>query len=131
MPKQITGRQQDFSFYIKSHMGILGTSQSGWTKEINLVEWNGNPAKLDIRDWDAAHEHMSRGITLHRDETLVLLEVLLKNYGREFIKSRLSLAKEAADVCKMVEDQQLAQSGEEEPAGEPEQSAGNPGETEF
>jgi len=26
---------------------------------------------------------MSRGITLHRDETLVLLEVHLKNYGRE------------------------------------------------
>lgn len=89
MPKLIN-RNQDFTFSITKHLGVLSTTQTGWNKEVNLVEWNGNPAKLDIRDWDPDHEHMGRGITLHKPETLELLEILLKSFGKELAKAKVS-----------------------------------------
>ena len=65
----------DFSFTIVKHLGVITTNTSGWTKELNLVSWNGNAAKYDIRDWAENHEKMSRGITLTEDEmnTIVAL----------------------------------------------------------
>ncbi len=71
-------RGDDFSFEITKHIGVISTYSTGWKKEINLVEWNGNPAKLDIRDWDPKHEHMSRGITLRREEAVSLADILNK-----------------------------------------------------
>ena len=29
-------------------IGVLSTSEKGWTKELNMVSWNGRPAKYDI-----------------------------------------------------------------------------------
>ena len=43
--------EKDFAFNIKEHIGVINTYASGWSKELNLVEWNGNNAKFDIRDW--------------------------------------------------------------------------------
>lgn len=87
MPRQIN-KTQDITFNITQRLGVLGTSQSGWTKEVNLVEWNGKPAKLDIREWDPEHDHMSRGVTLRRTETLMLLEILTHHFGRELTQSK-------------------------------------------
>ncbi|MGN0735269.1 MAG: YdbC family protein [Anaerovoracaceae bacterium] len=87
MPRQIN-RTQDITFNITHHFGVLDTSQSGWTKEVNLVEWNGKPEKLDIREWDPEHEHMSRGVTLRKNETLTLLDILYRNFGEELTSSR-------------------------------------------
>ena len=69
-------RNDDYSFEIKEHLGVLGEYSTGWKKELNLVEWNGNNAKLDIRDWDANHEHMSRGVTLHMTEAAALADLI-------------------------------------------------------
>ena len=60
--------EREISFEIKEKIGVITSYPTGWAKELNLVAWNGNPAKFDIRDWDPEHEHMSRGITLHPDE---------------------------------------------------------------
>ena len=60
--------KSEIVFDIRRKIGVISTYPTGWTKEINLVAWNeGNP-KYDIRDWDPDHKHMSRGITLHKDE---------------------------------------------------------------
>lgn len=72
-------KESDFSFEIKEKLGVLYTYSTGWTKELNIVQWNGGIAKFDIRDWDEAHEHMSRGITL-RDEEARLMTKLLSDY---------------------------------------------------
>lgn len=63
-------------FDIEKHIGVLSKGSNGWQKEVNVVAWNNNPAKIDIRDWDFDHKHMSRGITLNQDETLNLIELL-------------------------------------------------------
>lgn len=55
---------------------MLAAYSNGWTKEVNLISWNGGAEKYDIRDWDANHEKMSRGITLREEEVEKLLELL-------------------------------------------------------
>lgn len=75
------GRRQDenqkndeFTYEIKEHIGVLKTSAGGWTKEFNVVSWNGNPQKYDIREWSEDHKKMSRGVTLTTEEARDLFE---------------------------------------------------------
>ncbi|MEG0830031.1 MAG: PC4/YdbC family ssDNA-binding protein [Anaerovoracaceae bacterium] len=63
-------------FEIKENIGVLAVNTSGWTKELNMVAWNGGNPKYDLRDWDEEHEHMSKGITLHPDEMRKVVELL-------------------------------------------------------
>ena len=68
-----------FTFEIKQHIGVLAEYPTGWCKEINIVEWNGNGCKYDIRDWSKDHEHMSRGITLREEEMSKLISFMTQN----------------------------------------------------
>ncbi|MBP3227106.1 MAG: hypothetical protein J6M08_09390 [Methanobrevibacter sp.] len=56
----------------------MSTSPKGWTKELNLISWNGAVSKYDIRDWAPNHEKMGKGVTLSGDEVSALLELLKK-----------------------------------------------------
>ena len=67
---------RDVTFEIIEEIGIISTLDTGWTKEINLVRWNGGVAKYDIRDWDPRHERMSKGITLKEDEMRRILDLM-------------------------------------------------------
>jgi hypothetical protein len=64
---------------IKS-IAVLSENARGYTKEINLVSWNGNAAKLDIREWHPDHERCGKGITLSEDEGRSLLAALRSIY---------------------------------------------------
>ncbi|WP_027399528.1 YdbC family protein [Anaerovorax odorimutans] len=70
-------KDREVTFEITEKIGVIGkNNSSGWKRELNLVSWNGNPAKYDIRDWDENHKLMSRGITLNKEEANVLCELL-------------------------------------------------------
>lgn len=58
----------DFVFEIKENLGILRKSNTGWTRELNIVSWNGSNPKYDIRDWAPDHTKMTRGITFTKEE---------------------------------------------------------------
>ena len=59
----------EIKYEIRRRLGVLSTNErSGWTKEANLISWNGGPEKLDIRDWSPDHSKMAKGITLTEDE---------------------------------------------------------------
>lgn len=66
----------DVLYKIEKHFGVMSVTPDGWSKELNLVSWNGAPAKFDIRDWDPEHERMSRGITLAEPLAKKLYEIL-------------------------------------------------------
>ena len=66
----------DIKFEIIENLGVISTSLKGWTKEVNLIRWNDNPAKIDIRDWSPDHEKMGKGITLTDEEAQALKEIL-------------------------------------------------------
>ena len=40
----------DIKYEIVKEIAVLSEKASGWTKEINLVSWNGRDAKYDIRE---------------------------------------------------------------------------------
>lgn len=66
----------DIKFEITKHIAVLSESAKGWTRELNLVSWNGRDPKYDIRDWAPNHEKMGKGITLSEEEIQKLKEVL-------------------------------------------------------
>lgn len=65
-----------FTFEITEHIGTLSTSAKGWTKELNLVSWNGKAPKYDIREWDPDHEKMGKGVSFTAEELQVLKELI-------------------------------------------------------
>ena len=58
----------EFKYEIMQELGILSEAKSGWTRELNLISWNGADPKFDIRDWAPGHEKMGKGISLNADE---------------------------------------------------------------
>ena len=68
-------------FDIREHIGVLSVRDNGWRKEVNSVAWNGNPPKIDIREWAPGYGSMSRGITLHELEAARLYSLLGERYG--------------------------------------------------
>ena len=69
-------KNNQYNFEIIKHIGIIDSYPSGWAKEINLVSWNGNDAKYDIREWSPEHDKMSRGLTLTKEEVIKLMDIL-------------------------------------------------------
>ena len=66
----------DFKYEITQELGVLSESKSGWTRELNLVSWNGAESKYDIRDWSPDHEKMGKGISLNANEVDKLKKIL-------------------------------------------------------
>lgn len=66
----------EIEFSIVEHLGTLAEGRGGWMKELNLVSWNGRPAKYDIREWAPDHQKMGKGITLSDEEAKSLKELL-------------------------------------------------------
>ena len=69
-------KNNQYNFEIVKHIGVIDRYPSGWTKEVNLVSWNGNDAKYDIREWSPEHDKMSRGLTLTKEEVIKLMDIL-------------------------------------------------------
>lgn len=68
----------EFKYEIIQELGVLSKSKSGWTRELNLVSWNGANPKFDIRDWSPNHEKLGKGISLNADEIEKLTAILAK-----------------------------------------------------
>lgn len=71
----------DVRFEIQRRIGKFGT-KGNWNRELNVVAWNGNSAKYDIREWDETHERMSRGITLTAEEAIALYGLLKEEFDK-------------------------------------------------
>lgn len=61
---------------IVKHIGVLSERENGWTKELNIVAWNGGKPKLDIREWSTDHARMSKGLVLTDEEAKELRNLL-------------------------------------------------------
>ena len=66
----------DIKYEIIKTIGVVSTSTSGWSKELNLISWNDREPKYDLRDWSANHEKMGKGATLSKEELSALKELL-------------------------------------------------------
>ena len=114
------GFEEAFTFEIQEHLGVLRTSNSGWRKEMNVVSWNGKPAKYDLRDWSEDHKKMSKGITLTREEARAVMGWI---YKREKQDGNTDESRAAAEPAEASGDQAHEAAGQEDPAeGEAESS---------
>lgn len=68
----------EFKYEIKEQIAVLSESPKGWTKELNIISWNGRTPKYDLRDWAPEKEKMGKGITLSKEELKELKEILNK-----------------------------------------------------
>ena len=66
----------DIKYEIIKHIGNLSENSRGWTKELNIISWNGGIPKVDIRDWAPEHEKMGKGITLTEEEAEKLVSFI-------------------------------------------------------
>ena len=71
-------RQNEFTFAITEHIAILEIHPSGWRRELNMVSWNGQSPRYDIRDWDQTHERMSKGVVLTAKEMAAVKAAIAK-----------------------------------------------------
>ena len=66
----------NIKYEIIEQIGNLSESGKGWTKELNLISWNDNAPKYDLRDWSPGHEKMGKGITLCTEDLKKLRDIL-------------------------------------------------------
>ena len=66
----------EFTYEVIERIAVLSTNARGWERQLNMVSWNGNPPKYDIRDWSPDGSRMAKGITLTEDELKTLIDIL-------------------------------------------------------
>lgn len=71
-------KMRDIQYELVKEIAVLSRSGGGYTKEINLIAWNGNAPKIDIRSFSPNREKCGKGLTLTADEAAALLEALKK-----------------------------------------------------
>ena len=68
------------SYEVKESYGSLTQEVGKYNKELNLISWNGNEPKFDLRPWivdeDTGERKMSKGITLTSEELEALYNIL-------------------------------------------------------
>lgn len=68
-----------FTYEIVDHLLVIAKKSDGWSKELNLVSWNGQqPPKFDIREWSPDHTKMSKGVTLYDYEMRKVYQAYMK-----------------------------------------------------
>lgn len=64
---------ENFRYEVKKHIATLSQTEDGrFTKEVNLISYNGAEPKLDIRKWDRENDKMQKGVTLNEAEVSAL-----------------------------------------------------------
>ncbi len=68
----------EIKYEITEHLGVISETARGWTREVNMISWNGREPKIDVRDWSADHSKMSKGLTFTLDEVKELTKIVEK-----------------------------------------------------
>lgn len=50
----------EFKYEVVEEIAVLSESSKGWTKQLNIVSWNENEPKYDIREWAPDRSKMER-----------------------------------------------------------------------
>ena len=65
-----------FAYKIEDNLGVISTSKTGWTKELNIISWNDHDPKFDIREWSPDHQRMTKGLTFNWEEAIRLKRLM-------------------------------------------------------
>lgn len=70
------------SYVIEREIAVLSKNSNDYTKELNIVSWNNNKAKYDIRNWSPNKEKSLKGISLTEEETIALYQALKNEFEK-------------------------------------------------
>lgn len=74
--------KKEITFEIKEHLGIFDDANEQWVGQVNLVSWNGNAPKIDVRYWKVDEPEKNRKLgTLSDDAAKRLAEILKRVTG--------------------------------------------------
>lgn len=75
-----SSKKEEVNYEVIRHFGKLTDEEGKYNKELNLVSWNGNEPKFDLRPWkideETGERKMMKGITLTSEEVEALFEIL-------------------------------------------------------
>ena len=66
----------EIKYEVVQRIAVLSQRPRGWERQLNMVSWNGNPPKYDIRDWSPDGSRMAKGISLTEEELKTLKDIL-------------------------------------------------------
>ena len=66
----------EFTYEVTERIAVLSTNARGWERQLNMVSWNGNPPKYDIRDCSPDGSRMAKSISLTEEELKTLKGIL-------------------------------------------------------
>lgn len=69
-------KNTDLTMELMDSLGTISETESGWRKEVNLISWNGDEPRYDIRSWAPDRSRMGKGITLSADEMKKLVSIV-------------------------------------------------------
>ena len=68
-----------FEYEIVKTLGVI-TERNDRVLEANIVSWNRNTPKIDIRWWENDHEKMYKGVAMTDEEAETLYKILKARY---------------------------------------------------
>lgn len=99
---------RNITFEIMEQIAVINTCPTGWTKELNVVRWNGGMPKYDIREWDEEHERMSRGVTFTESEMKALVKAMVNRKETLEPKRTMTLITELTVTGEDIDDIMVA-----------------------
>lgn len=69
---------KEFTYDVVEHLGNFG-KQDNYTKEINLIAWNGRPPIYDVRGWHIGKDGIRyplKGISMTKADLIALRDLL-------------------------------------------------------
>ncbi len=97
--------REEINFELIEKSGTLRTSATGWSRELNVIRWNGGNPKFDLRDWSEDHSKCSKGVTLTNPEMRRIVEWLTK---RGLDKLSTGSDRPASQTAEAFDDECLA-----------------------
>ena len=89
---------EDIIYEIKKHLGVVSKSKTTeWRKELNLISWNGNIPKFDIRDWAPDHAELWYKLAVGIGDTAENLVTAAEGEHYEWTEMYAEMAKTARE----------------------------------
>ena len=70
--QELENMTTEFKYDIVEEIAVLSESSKGWTKQLNIISWNGKDPKYDVREWAPDRSKMGKGVTLSIEEAIIL-----------------------------------------------------------
>ena len=89
----------EIKYEITEHLGVISETARGWTREVNMISWNGREPKIDVRDWSPDHSKMSKLMKLKSlQSSLKISKIKYLGATRKFVALEI-LLREFCFLC--------------------------------